>query len=31
MSLPAILIGEQKLTGFFPAQIDAALKAVGLG
>ena len=31
MSLPVILIGEQKLTGFFPAQIDAALKAAGLG
>jgi len=31
MSLPVLLIGEQKLTGFNPAQIDAALKAAGLG
>src|SRR5262249_51947424 len=31
MSLPVILIGEQRLVGFFPAQIDSALKAAGLG
>jgi len=31
MSLPVILIGDQRLVGFFPAQIDSALKAVGLG
>lgn len=31
MSVPVILIGEQRLTGFNPALIDAALKAAGLG
>ena len=31
MSLPVILIGDQRLVGFFPAQIDSALKAAGLG
>jgi len=31
MSLPVILIGEQRLVGFVPAQIDSALKAAGLG
>ena len=29
MSLPVLLIGTQRLTGFNPAQIDAALKAAG--
>lgn len=29
MSLPVILIGDKKLTGFNPAQIDAALAAAG--
>jgi hypothetical protein len=28
LSLPVLLIGEQRLTGFNPTQIDAALKAV---
>ena len=27
MSLPVLLIGDKKLTGFNPAQIDAALAA----
>ena len=27
LSLPVILIGDQKLTGFNPAKIDAALAA----
>jgi len=31
MSVPLILIGEQRLSGFNPNQIDAALKAAGLG
>ncbi len=30
LSLPVIVIGEQKLTGFNPPQIDAALRAAGL-
>jgi hypothetical protein len=29
MSLPVLLIGDKKLTGFNPAQIDAALAAAG--
>jgi glutaredoxin len=29
MSLPVLLIGEQRLTGFNPGQIDAALAAAG--
>ena len=29
MSLPVLLIGDQRLTGFNPGQIDAALKAAG--
>ncbi len=28
MSLPVLVIGDQKLTGFNPAQIDAALRAL---
>lgn len=28
LSLPVILIGDQKLTGFNPGKIDAALAAV---
>ncbi|PYN99795.1 MAG: NrdH-redoxin [Candidatus Rokuibacteriota bacterium] len=31
MSVPLIVIGEQRLSGFNPNQIDAALKAAGLG
>ncbi len=27
--LPVLLIGDRKLTGFNPAEIDAALKAAG--
>lgn len=30
MSLPVLLIGDKRLTGFNPAQIDAALGAAGL-
>jgi glutaredoxin len=30
MALPVLLIGNQRLTGFNPGQIDAALKAAGL-
>ena len=30
-SLPVLLIGDKRLTGFNPAQIDAALAAAGLG
>jgi hypothetical protein len=29
MSLPVLLIGDTRLTGFNPGQIDAALKAAG--
>jgi len=29
MSLPVLLIGDKRLTGFNPAQIDAALAALG--
>ena len=29
MSLPVLLIGEQRLTGFNPGQIDAALATAG--
>lgn len=29
MSLPVLLIGDKKLTGFNPGQIDAALAAAG--
>jgi glutaredoxin len=29
MSLPVIVIGERKLSGFNPSEIDAALKALG--
>lgn len=28
LSLPVLLIGDKKLTGFNPAQIDAALAAL---
>jgi glutaredoxin 3 len=28
LSLPVLLIGEQKLTGFNPAKIDEAIKAM---
>ena len=28
-SLPVILVGDRKLTGFNPAEIDAALKSAG--
>ena len=28
-SLPVLLIGDKRLTGFNPAQIDAALSALG--
>ena len=31
MSLPVLLIGDKKLTGFNPTQIDAALAAAGGG
>ena len=31
LSLPVLLIGDKKLTGFNPAQIDAALAAAGGG
>jgi hypothetical protein len=30
LSLPVLLIGDQRLTGFNPKQIDAALAAAGL-
>jgi hypothetical protein len=30
-SLPVLLIGDKKLTGFNPAQIDAAIAAAGGG
>jgi glutaredoxin len=30
LSLPVLLIGDKRLTGFNPAQIDAALTAAGL-
>jgi glutaredoxin len=30
MSLPVILIGDKRLTGFNPKQIDAALAETGL-
>ncbi len=29
MSLPVIIIGEQRLTGFNPSKIDEALRAAG--
>ena len=29
MSLPVLLIGDKRLTGFNPAQIDAALSSLG--
>jgi mycoredoxin len=31
LSLPVLLIGDKKLTGFNPGQIDAALAEVGGG
>jgi glutaredoxin len=31
LSLPVILIGDARLTGFNPGQIDAALTAAGIG
>jgi glutaredoxin 3 len=29
-SLPVVIVGEQRLSGFNPARIDAALAAAGL-